>query len=226
MGIGTIRRHRHCGGNAARRLSAIEFIKPLNGRRHLFRRTLPLHRHRPEQHMARESIRQPVQNIANHRAGGGGNNTNGFRQKRNRLFAFCVEQAFGLQRFFARLQHRHQRADARRFHCFDDELVFRAARIGGELAGGNHLHPRFGLVLEAAHRAFPAHCVEQRFVVLQTQIAMPRRMVHTGFADFPAHPHIAERLLDHTLELARDLANRIFRTVMLQGHAVGFTEDT
>ncbi len=55
-----------------------------------------------------------------------------------------VEQAFGGELALALLQQRHQRAGAGRLQIVDDDLVFRRAGIGGELAAGDHLHALFG----------------------------------------------------------------------------------
>jgi hypothetical protein len=45
------------------------------------------------------------------------------------------EKAFGGELALALFQQRHQRAGAGRFEIVDDDLVFRRARIGGQLAG-------------------------------------------------------------------------------------------
>ena len=56
------------------------------------------------------------------------------RQERQQLLARLVEQAFGGELLLALLQQLHQRADAGGLERVDDDLVFRRAGEGGELA--------------------------------------------------------------------------------------------
>ena len=113
-----------------------------------------------------------------------------------------IEQAFGLQPALAFFQQRHQRAGAGRLEIVDDDLVVGFAGIGGELAGGDHLHPFLGAEFQPAHRAFPHHRVEPGAVVLQREIGMAGR-VRTAIARYlAAHPHIAEDVLDGALQRA------------------------
>ena len=55
-----------------------------------------------------------------------------------------VEQPFGGERAAALVEQRHQRALPGQLHPLDDDLVARARRIGGELAGRDHLDPVLG----------------------------------------------------------------------------------
>ena len=55
-----------------------------------------------------------------------------------------VEQPFGGERLAALFEQRQQRALARQLHPLDDDLVFRAAGIGGQLAGRDHLDAVLG----------------------------------------------------------------------------------
>ena len=61
------------------------------------------------------------------------------RQERQRALALGVEQPLGGERLAAPLEQRHQRALAGQLQPVDDDLVFRAAGIGGQLAGGDDL---------------------------------------------------------------------------------------
>ena len=67
---------------------------------------LALHRHRPDQHVAREAVAQPVQDVADHRAGGRGDDADhlaaGTAAARLRA---GVEQALGGERLRALLEH-------------------------------------------------------------------------------------------------------------------------
>ena len=54
-----------------------------------------------------------------------------------------IEQPFGGERLAAALEQRQQRALARELHPLDDDLVFRSAGIGRQLAGRDHLRAVF-----------------------------------------------------------------------------------
>ena len=105
----------------------------------LLGRAFALHPHRPDQHAARKAVREPMQDVADHRAGRRGDDADHGRQIREQLLARLVEQAFGGELLLALLEQRHQRADAGRLQALDDDLVGRAARIGREPAGRDHL---------------------------------------------------------------------------------------
>ena len=51
-----------------------------------------------------------------------------------------IEQALGRELLAPVLEQLQQRAVARQLHAVDDDLVARGAGIGGDLAGGDHLH--------------------------------------------------------------------------------------
>ena len=59
---------------------------------------LALHPHRPDQHMAGEAVGEPMQNVADHRAGRRGDHADDARQIGQRQLALRVEQAFGGER--------------------------------------------------------------------------------------------------------------------------------
>jgi hypothetical protein len=105
-------------------------------------------------------------------------------------------------------QQRHQSAGARRFEIVDYDLVVGLSGIGGELAGGDHLHPLFGTEFQPAHRAFPHHGVEPRAVVLQREIGMAGGMRSAIAGNLAAYPHVAEDVLDRALQRAGNLAHR------------------
>jgi hypothetical protein len=105
-----------------------------------------------------------------------------------------------------------QRADPGKLHPLDDELVFRAAGIGREAAGADHLHAVFGLDRKAQRRAAPADAVEHRVRILEREVAMARA-VPLEAGDFAADAHIGVVLLDRALQRGRQLAHRIFRKV-------------
>ena len=57
----------------------------------LLSRALPLHCHRPQQHVAREAVAQTVQHVADHRPRGRSDDADGGRQIGNGFFARWVE---------------------------------------------------------------------------------------------------------------------------------------
>ena len=103
-------------------------------------------------------------------------------------FARRVEQAFGLQRAAARVEERHQRADARRLQRLDDELVRRLAGKCGNLAGGDDLHAFFRLDPHALKNAAPDHRVEPRARVLEAKNRHDRRNAAPCSRKFPRAP--------------------------------------
>ena len=171
-------------------------------------RGLALHAHRPDQHAARKAVGQPMQNVADDRAGRRRHDADHLGQERNELLARLVEQAFGGELLLALLQQLHQRADAGGLQAVDHDLVFRRAREGGELAGDDDVEALFGLDPHAAVDALPDHAFQHGAVVLQPEVAMPggRRPLEAG--DLAAHPHEAIGVLDRALERARTARKR------------------
>ena len=195
--------------------AALEAVEPLDGPGHLRRAGRTLHRHRPDQHLARETIAQPVQDIPDDRARRRGHDTDDVRQVRQGFLAPGVEQAFRRQRRLALFQHRHQRARACRTDILQHDLVLRLPREGGQPSGGHHLHPLLRLGLQARRHALPHHPGDHRPVVLQVQVhvpgARPRHAPHLA-----PHPDETELPLDHALHRARKLGDREFRRVAIR----------
>ncbi len=93
----------------------------------LLHRTIALHPDRPEQHMARETVRNAVQHVADHRARRRSDDADHIRQEGNRLLALGGEQPFGGELPFPLLKLLEQRALARRLDLINDDLIFRGA---------------------------------------------------------------------------------------------------
>ena len=139
--------------------------KAADRRGDLRRRALALHRHRPQDHMRRAAILEPVEDVADHRAGRRGDDADDPRQERQLALALGREQAFGGERLAAFFEQREQRALARELHPLDDDLVFGAPRIGGELAGRDDLGAVLGPEREGAGTASarsPRRCRRSR----------------------------------------------------------------
>ena len=125
--------------------------------------------------MARAAVREPVEDVADHRAGRRGDDADHPRQERQRPLALGVEQALGGERPAALVEQRHQRALPGQLQPLDHDLVARAARIGGELAGRDHLDPVLGPEAQragAGRARSPRRCT--RLASLRREIAMAR----------------------------------------------------
>ena len=120
-------------------------VEPLNGIDHFGGAGIALNPHRPDHDMAGEAVGQAMQDIADHRARGGGDHTDHAGQIGQGLFTFAREQPFGGQLALALLKQRHQRTGTRGLNIVDDDLVFGGTREGGQPPGGDHLKPLFGL---------------------------------------------------------------------------------
>ena len=113
---------------------------------------------------------------------------------------------FGGQRLASLFEQGEQRALARQLHPLDDDLIFRPARVGGELAGRDDLGAIFRPERERSRAGPPDHRVDARILVLEAEIAVAGLMALEP-ADLAAHPDLAEGILDRPLERARKLAD-------------------
>ena len=173
---------------------------------------LALHRHRPQQHPTGKARFQPVHDVADHRAGGRGDHPDHVGQKRQLLLAGGIEQAFGGQLLAPLLQHRHQRAQARQLHLLDNDLVARRAGIGGQLAGADHFHARFGPDAQARGDPTPNHRIEHRLVVLQVEIDMAGGMEFQA-RNLAPHPDHGELVFHRPLQGGGQFCYRKFGQV-------------
>ena len=121
------------------------------------------------------------------------------RRERQRALAARVEQPLRRQRPAALVEQGHQRALAGQLEPLDDDLVARAGRIGGQLAGRDHLDPVLGLEAERARLAAPDHRVDAGGIVLEREIAMARGDPLEA-RNLAAHADMVERALDRPLE--------------------------
>src|SRR3546814_12483236 len=87
------------------------------------------------------------------------------RQIVKRLLSVAIEQPRAAQPCLQFLEEQHQRAFARDLQAFDDELIFRPPRIGGELARRDDLDPVLGPEGEARRLPLPRHPVDQRIKI-------------------------------------------------------------
>jgi hypothetical protein len=163
-------------------------------------RGLALHARRPHQHAARKAVGQPMQDVADDRAGGRGDDADHPRQERQKLLARLVEQAFGGELLLALFQELHQRADAGRLQRVDDDLVFRRTRISGELAGGDDVEPFLQLHPHAAIDALPDHRFQDGALVLEAEIDVAGGRGALEAGNLAAHPHITVGVLHRALE--------------------------
>ncbi|MHC2750878.1 hypothetical protein ACVIWV_006332 [Bradyrhizobium diazoefficiens] len=185
----------------ARNLAALrQRVEAADRGRNLLGRAFALHLDRPHQHMAGEAVLQPVQDVADDGAGRRGHDADHLRQPGQQLLARLVEQALGGELLLALLHQRHQRADTGRLQRLDHDLVFRGARIGRELAGGDDLEPLLGLEAHPAVHALPDHRLDLGALVLQREIAVAGGMGAAKARDLAADPDMAKGILHRPLQ--------------------------
>ena len=148
-----------------------------------------------------------MQDVADHRPRRRGDNADHAGQIGDRPLTLLVEQPLGREPALAFLEQRHKGAGASGLQVLDDDLVARAAGVGGELAGADHLQPVFGPKAEARRDAAPSNGVEDRGLVLHGEVDVAR-----GGALVARHlapdPNEAEGGLDRALEALRQFADR------------------
>ena len=186
-------------------------VEALDGGGDLLGGAFALHAHRPHQHVAREAVGKPMQDVADDGAGRRGDDADQFRQERQQLLSRRVEQAFGGELFLALLDQRHQRAEPGGLQRLDHDLVFRLTGIGGQAPGDEDFEPFLGLEAHAAERGLPDHRLDLGAFVLQREIAVAGGVRSAVAGDFAAHAHIAEGVLDGLLERRRELGDGPFR---------------
>ena len=150
-------------------------VEAADRRRDLLGRAVALHTHRPDQHMAREAVGQAVEDVADDGPGRRGDDADHRGEERKEMLPRLVEQAFGGELLLALLEERHQRPEACRLQRLDDDLVGRAARIGGQPPGGDDLKPSSGLMRMRGEGASPHHRIDLRAVVLESEIGVAPR---------------------------------------------------
>ena len=116
-------------------------VEAVDGGGDLLGRAVALHAYRPHHHAAREAGGEPMQNVANDRAGRRGDDPDHVGQERQQLLALGIEQPFGGELLLALLDQRHQRADPGRLERLHHDLVFGLARIGGQPPADDDLQP-------------------------------------------------------------------------------------
>src|SRR5205807_2259321 len=88
----------------------------------------------------------------------------------------------------ALFHQRHQRADPGGLQRLDHDLVFRRARIGRELAGGDDLEALLRPEPHPAMDALPDHRLDLGALVLEREITVPGGVRSPETGDFAAHP--------------------------------------
>jgi hypothetical protein len=184
-------------------------VEAAHRRRDLGRGSLPLHRHRPDDDVGRAAIGEAVEDVANDGAGGRGDDADRARQERQPALALLIEQPLRGELAAALVEQRHQRALPGQLQPIDDDLIFGAARIGGELAGRDDFDAVLRPEAEHLRATLPDHRVHAGLVVLQREVAMAGAVALEA-ADLAAHADMAERVLDGALQRQRQF-----------GHALG-----
>ena len=133
-------------------------------------------------------------------------------QIRQELLARLVEQSLGGEFLLALFQQRHQRAEAGRLQRLDDDLILRAAGIGGQPAGDDHFETGLELELDPRRGAAPDHAGDAGALVLEIEINVAVAVI-AHLAEFAAHAHIAVGVLDGALERRRKFRDGQFRQI-------------
>ena len=131
-----------------------------------------LHADGPDHDLARKTVCQAVQDVADDCTRGRGNDADFLWQIRQRFFAVGVKQAFGSEFAFPLLKQRHQGAHTCGLYVFDDDLVRGLAWVGRELARGDDFEAFLQLCSHAAETATPDHGVDFRSLVFQRKVAV------------------------------------------------------
>ena len=162
--------------------------------------------------MAGKAVGEAVEDVADHRTSGRGDDADDGGDEGQRLLSVLVEQAFGGELFLALFQKGHEGAFARRLQGLDDDLVFRLAGKSGDAAGDDHLHALFGAKPQGACGALPDDRGKHRLVVLEVEIDV----AGAGGGNAPhlaAYPDMAESIFKRALEGLGEFANRQFGDV-------------
>ena len=96
---------------------------------------------------------------------------------------------------------------ARQLHTLDHHLVFRAAGIGGQPAGGDHLHAVFRGHAQPRRLTAPAHRIHHRVGILEGKVQVARGMALEA-GNLAPDPDMAEAVLQRPLERVGDLGDR------------------
>ena len=160
-------------------------VEAVDRRRDLGRRGLALHADRPHDDADRETVLEPMQNVADDRAGGRGDDAHDPRHERNLALARGVEQPLVGELLPPRLEQRHQRAGAGELELLDDDLIARLAGKRREASGRDDLEAFLGLDLHADEGSSPDDRVEPRAGVLQAEVRVTRGMRAAVAGDFP-----------------------------------------
>jgi hypothetical protein len=188
----------------------------------LGRGRVALHAHRPHHHPHRKTVGEPVQNVADDGAGRGGHDAHHLWQVGRLALARGVEQALRGEALAARLEERHQRAEAGKLELLDDDLVARLARKRRKLPGRDDFEPFLRLDSHADQGRAPDDCVEPGVGVLQAEIGVTRGMSAAIAENLSAHPDIAEAVLDRALDRVGQIADgddgRVGRARLRLGH--------
>ena len=173
---------------------------------------LALHRHGPEDEVAREAAGQGGLDVLDHRALGGGDDADHGGQQRQGALAGGVEQAFLGQAQAQRLDAGEQGAGAGVFHAVDDELVGGAFAIGADLALGDHFHPVLRHQAEARDGEFPHHTGDLAALILQREVDVAAGIA-LQLRDLAAHPDAPERAFERAFHSAGNLRDAVLGNV-------------
>ena len=171
-------------------------------------RRVALHGDREEQHVeAGVAAADDVEEVANHRAGGRGDDADGARKCGQRPLAGGVEEAFGLEPLLELFEGQLQRAGADRLHGFGHQLHLAALLVDADPAAHQHVQAVLGAKAQQHGLAAEEHDGQLRVGVFEREVDVAGgRGAVVG--DLALDPDVAVLLLDQLANLADQLAHR------------------
>jgi hypothetical protein len=148
-----------------------------------------------------------VEEVANDGAGGRGDDAHGAGKCGQRLLAFGVEQAFGLEALFELLEGQLQGAGADGLHGFGHQLHLAALLVDADAAAHQDVQAVFGAEAQQHGLAAEEDNGQLRVGVLEREVEVAGGR-GTEVGDFAFDPDVAVFLLDELADLADEFANR------------------
>ena len=152
-------------------VEAAEAVEDPDPLRDLGRGALALHEGGVDEHLeVRVAGAQHAQDVAQHRAGGGGDDADAAGEHRQGALAGGVEEALLLELLLQLLERLLQRALAERLEHLHGELVLAARGVDAHAAARQHLHPVLRPEAEEPGVGLPDHGADLGLLVLQREV--------------------------------------------------------
>ena len=142
----------------------------------------------------------------------------------NRLFVLYVEKPLAFEATPQLLEGELQCAEADRFHAFDHELEIAPGFVDTNVGTDDHFDAFFKFEANALGRAAKERRTNLAAIVLQGEVAVPRRRT-VKIAHFALDKDPADTVLQQTIDAGEQLSHRIDPTrtacFLRCGHARG-----